>query len=249
MNRLRMLLVLVLSGLIPAGLVLAQTSPNFQNTNSGVIPIIIDANSSNFSIDGSVEPIVGSTNSPSFGLDTGSQANPGTTPTPPPPPPPSGGSGGGGGGGGGVPLPVETETGTGLGEPTILLDKLWTYKSSKTLSGSKTSDTAFVLLNGSANSVTYPNATTWERLIPLALGNNDVYLQATASGTASNVVHVIIRRRLIGDVNDSQYVDDIDLSMFTRHWKAFDRQSDFNEDGIIDDVDLSLLASHWNQRF
>jgi hypothetical protein len=39
------------------------------------------------------------------------------------------------------------------------------------------------------------------------------------------------------------------LSLFTRHWKTFDVQSDFNEDGLIDDVDLSLLASHWGKRY
>jgi hypothetical protein len=71
---------------------------------------------------------------------------------------------------------------------------------------------------------------------PLQLGNNLV---------GSTVVH----RRLIGDCNDNRVTDDIDLSLFTRYWKVYDRQGDFNEDGIIDDIDLSLFASHWLNRY
>ncbi len=58
-----------------------------------------------------------------------------------------------------------------------------------------------------------------------------------------------MRRRLVGDVNDSQYVDDIDLSLFSRAWGRSVPEADFNEDGLVDDLDLSLLASHWNRRF
>jgi hypothetical protein len=52
-----------------------------------------------------------------------------------------------------------------------------------------------------------------------------------------------------GDVNISRYIDDIDLSQFTRAWNKYTPFADFNEDGKIDDRDLSLLASHWKRRY
>jgi len=199
MKRLVWLLLWSGSVLIPTSFALAQsqTSPNFQNLDSSFVPVTVNAQSSHFSIDGSVEPIVGRGQSPTYIVESGSQGDAGVAAVVTPPP--SGGGGGGGGGGGPVYPPAPTSTAT-----TTLL-YVWVYRS------------------------------TYEG-VPLHLGDNLV---------GNTVVH----RRLIGDVNDDRLVDDIDLSLFTRHWKLYDRQSDFNEDGLIDDIDLSLFARHWFQRY
>lgn len=236
--------LLILAGLFPAGFVLAQSvsSTNFQNTDSMVLPMIINSQSSNFKIDGSVEPIVGTAQSASVKLEIGSQNPSGTYPVvvvPPPPPP----SGGGGGGGGGLPLSTSTPS-TGELLPTIDFHR-FTYKNTARLEGGRGVRDSQITMNGSSDGVGYPSSERWQRPLPLGLGDNDFYVQSD-NGTR---VYGMVRRRLIGDVNDSRMVDDVDLSLFTRHWRNFDFQSDFNEDGLIDDIDLSLLASHWGKRF
>ncbi|HVM90770.1 MAG TPA: dockerin type I domain-containing protein [Verrucomicrobiae bacterium] len=199
MKRLASVLLWITAVLIPWSFALAQsqTSAHYQNTDSSVIPMTISAQSAHYSIDGSVEPIVGVTQSNTYTAESGAQADPGTTPVVTPPTT----GGGGSGGGGPIPGPSSTTTPTATGTLTYV----WVYRSS---------------YNGT----------------PLRLGDNLV---------GNTVVH----RRLIGDVNDNRVVDDIDLSLFTRYWKSYDRQGDFNEDGLIDDIDLSLFASHWAQRY
>jgi hypothetical protein len=83
MRRFRAAALFLAASLLPGSIVLAQTqsSPNFQNSDSGVIPMTISAQSSHFSIDGSVEPIVGTADSGSFTLEGGAQGDPGTTPS------------------------------------------------------------------------------------------------------------------------------------------------------------------------
>jgi hypothetical protein len=236
---------LLACSLLPVHLASAQntSSTNFQNTDSSILPLIINTQSGNFQIDGSVEPIVGFTQSGSFELETGSQNPSGTTVIVAPPP---SGGGGGGGGGGGIPLPPSGPT----LEPAPTIDpRNWTYKTTALIQGSRGVAGADILLNGSDVAVVYPSEQRWERNLPLGLGDNVVQVQAKLGDRLSVVVTGVVHRRLIGDVNDDRVVDDIDLSLFTRHWKAFDRQSDFNEDGMIDDIDLSLLASHWGRRY
>lgn len=236
---------LLICSLLPVHLVLAQnaSSTNFQNTDSSILPLIVNTQSGNFQIDGSVEPIVGSAQSPSFRVESGAQTASGTTPPVIIPPTPGGGSGGGGGG---LPLP---QTGPRL-EPAPTIDSRdWTYKTTASVQGTRGVDGAAILLNGSDIGVIYPNEQRWERSLPLGLGDNLIQVQAKLGDRVSVVVVGTVHRRLIGDVNDDRVVDDIDLSLFTRHWRNYDRQSDFNEDGMIDDIDLSLLASHWGRRY
>ncbi|QQR60510.1 hypothetical protein IPH19_03810 [Candidatus Uhrbacteria bacterium] len=235
---------LLICGLLPIHLVLAQnaSSTNFQNTDSSILPLIVNTQSGNFQIDGSVQSIVGSVQSPSFLVESGAQSTSGTTPTVVVIPPPSGG----GGGGGGLPLP---QTGPRL-EPAPTIDpRDWTYKTTAIVQGSRGVDGAAILLNSSDIGVIYPNEQRWERSLPLGLGDNLIQIQAKLGDRVSIVVIGMVHRRLIGDVNDDRVVDDVDLSLFTRHWRRYDRQSDFNEDGMIDDIDLSLLASHWGRRY
>jgi hypothetical protein len=237
-------LVILLAGLAPVSFVLAQSvsSTNFQNTDSMVLPLIVNSQSSNFKIDGSVESIVGSAQSASVKLEIGAQNPSGTYPVViVPPPPPSGGGGGGGGGG----LPISTSTpSSGEVLPTIDFHR-FTYKNTARLEGGRGAIESLITMNGSSDSIAYPGPDRWQRTLPLGLGDNEFYIQSN-NGTR---VYGMVRRRLVGDVNDSRVVDDVDLSLFTRHWRNFDFQSDFNEDGLIDDIDLSLLASHWGKRF
>ncbi|MCE9585749.1 hypothetical protein K8R04_00310 [Candidatus Uhrbacteria bacterium] len=242
-------LVTILVGMIPAGLVLAEnaSSPNFQNTDSSIIPLIINTVSANFIIDGSVSPIVGTAASANLIVESGPQSDPGNPPVVIPPviPPPSGG----GGGGGGIPIPVPVPSGPLLEPPPTIDPRRWTYKSTAMVQGNRGVTNAEIYLNGSNVDIVYPNADRWSRVLPLGLGDNTLVLQSKQGDRASILVYGMVHRRLIGDVNDNRIVDDVDLSLFTRHWKAFDIQSDFDEDGLIDDVDLSLLASHWGKSY
>lgn len=246
----RFAIVLLVSLLLPAHFVLAQdsSSANFKNTDSSVLPLIINTQSGNFIIDGSVEPIVGRAQSASFTMEGGAQGSdgvPAVVPPPPPPPPPPSGGGGGGGGGGGTPIPI----GPPLEQVPTIDAKDWTYKTTALIQGSRGVAGSYILFNGSELQVVYTSESRWERLLPLGLGDNVIQVQAKLGDSLSALVNGSVHRRLIGDVNDDHVVDDVDLSLFTRHWRKFDRQSDFNEDGMIDDIDLSLLASHWGRRY
>ncbi|KAA0206822.1 hypothetical protein EDM68_00640 [Candidatus Uhrbacteria bacterium] len=228
----------------------SQSSANFQNTNPSIEVLVGEMKSSNYRISASVGVFTADTQSATYQLEAGAQGNPGSAPSTGPSPAPV--TGGGAGGGGAVFYDVfapSTTTGEALLPAPTLLARRWTYRNAVMLSGLRGSEEAEILVNGSAQGVTHPAPFSWERLLPLALGNNEVYVQARKDGLVSPVVYGVIRRRLIGDVNDSRRVDDVDLSLFTRHWNTFDEQSDFNEDGRIDDIDLSLLASHWNRSF
>lgn len=223
-----------------------QSSTNYQNANPSIESLVGEMQSSNYQISASVGVFTAETQSATYQLEAGAQGDPGSVPTPVAPP----ASGDGGGGGGGVFYDVFTPTTTtDLLPPPTLLARAWTYRNATTLSGLRGTEGAEILVNGSAQGVSYPTPVTWERLLPLALGNNEAYVQARKDSLVSPVAYGVVRRRLVGDVNDSRRVDDVDLSLFTRHWNAFDAQSDFNEDGRIDDIDLSLLASHWNRNF
>ena len=204
MRRFRVAAIVIAAVVMPGSMVLAQSqsSANFKNLDSSFVPVTMTAQSPNYALDGSMEPIVGLAQSGNFKVESGSQGEPGTTPTPPPP--------GGGGNTGGGNLGSSGEIPPTLGPPASTstctsINYAWTYRS------------------------------TWNGTT-LHLGDNLIGCS-------------LIHRRLIGDVNDNRVVDDVDLSLFTRYWKAYDRQGDFNEDGLIDDADLSLLASHWGQSY
>lgn len=234
------------------------TSPNFINSDSATVPAVFSAASPNFSVEASVEALVGNAVSPNFGLISGV---PLTTPpvvTPPPPTPPPAGGGGGGGGGGGPILPSAPPTttppvtppgGYTIPNPTLQY-RQYTFKSVQTVKGTYPKEATRIEVNGSSNGVTLFDPLSWKRDLPLFLGLNTVYVQAKDNGQGvSEIITGTIERILIGDVNRSRRVDDIDLSLFTRAWKTYTFFADFNEDGIIDDADLSLLASHWNASY
>lgn len=228
--------IVVLSGLTPALLALAQssTSSNYQGHDMGTVPAIVEASSPGYLLNGSIEAIVGETFvSPGY---QGGAGAPVPTSTPPViPPTPS--TGGGGGGTSNVKTPT-------------LRHRIWTYLPIGYLNGERGEAGAVILLNGSEAGIQYPSAMNWQKPShPLGLGNNAVSLRAQYGQQYSPMVESVMRRRLVGDVNDGQYVDDIDLSLFSRAWGKPVPEADFNEDGKVDDLDLSLLASHWHQSF
>lgn len=229
-----------------------QSSSQFKNVNPSTEVLVGETKSSNYQISASVGPFTGESQSGSFLVEWGAQGAAGSAPAPPPTPPPVIGGGGGGGGGSPIedafpPAPT-TSTVDELPRPS-LITRRWTYLNTTRIFGQRGVEGAEIFVNHSSQGVIYPTLLTWERLMPLGLGNNDLYVQSRFDDRMSGIVHGIVRRRLVGDVDDSQRVDDVDLSLFTRHWNAYDERSDFNEDGRIDDVDLSLLASHWNRSF
>lgn len=228
--------LVVLSGLSPALLVLAQSasSGNYQGENMGTVPATVEAASPNYVLNGSVEAIVGEgMTSPNYQGGAGAPV-PGGTPPPIPPTPSTGG------GSGGTPTVVS---------PT-LRHRIWTYLPVGYLDGLRGEAGAPIFVNDSEVGVTYSGPYQWQKPShPLGLGNNVLRVRAQYGDQFSPIAESVMRRRLVGDVNDSQYVDDIDLSLFSRAWGKSVPEADFNEDGLVDDLDLSLLASHWNRRF
>jgi hypothetical protein len=249
MFRRALICAIVLFGIGSAGFAFAtdQNSANYQNKDSTFAPAVFDATSPNFRVNGSLESIVGAATNLNFKVQSGVTLNETVPIPPPPPPPPPPPSGGGGSGGGGGTLPVSTSGTVGL--PTLEYPP-YTFKSSKTIHGTRDAASTQIWVNGSTDGVRYPDGLHWERDLPLFLGVNTIIVQAIGqNGARSAFVGGSIERILIGDVSRNHVVDDVDLSLFTRAWKVYTPFADFNEDGIIDDVDLSLLASHWGMSF
>lgn len=227
------------------------SSTSYQNFDSTFAPMMFNQSSPNFKMTGSVESIVGVGMSPSF-----STIRSGVPLTDPPlatTPPATGGEGGGGGGG---PIPGTPSgfapTGTtplGVTPPTLTF-RSPTFLSHQVIGGTMDSKSARVVVNGSSNGVAFLSSERWQLDLPLFLGNNAIYVYAEDTrGGRTATIYGEIERMLIGDVNRSRFVDDFDLSLFTRAWKTYNFFADFNEDGRIDDFDLSLLASHWGRSY
>lgn len=221
------------------------TSPNFQNFDSSFVPTTFNQASTNYQVNGSIEPIVQASVSPNFGIQHGVPLvdPPAPTPTPTPTPQPLGG----GGGGGVYTPPAATTTPPAVFVPPPTLNfKSPTFFSHRLIYGTRDVSIKTILVNGSSAGVKITAPISWERDMPVFLGYNDLYVQAQDSaGNKSATVYGRLKRMLIGDVNDNRKVDDTDLSLFTRAWHKYTFFADFNEDNVIDDLDLSLLASHW----
>lgn len=229
-----------------------MTSPNFKDFDSSFAPAAFSAASPNFTVNGSLEPIVDVSVSTNFTVQHGVPITDTSTPTPPPPPPPSGGGGGGGGSGGGPAASTGTQPVSGNIQGPTLEYRSPTFFSHQILSGKRAAETDLITVNGSSNGVSLLPELGWKSDLPLFVGYNDVRVQALGrTGGASSIIGGQIERLLIGDASRSKgptfhhVVDDVDLSLFTRAWKTYDFYSDFNEDTLIDDADLSLLVSHW----
>lgn len=227
----------VLFGIAPALFVYAQSgsSAQYQSFDMGTVPATVEASSPGYVLNGSVEAIVGEgLISPNYQGGAGAPVPQGAvTPSPNPTPSTIGGLGG-----------------LGDSRAPTLRHRIWTYLPTGFINGERGEAGAIVFLNDSTVGIEYSGALQWQKSAhPLGLGNNLLSARAQYGQQYSERTESIMRRRLVGDVNDSQYVDDIDLSLFSRAWGKSIPEADFNEDGKVDDLDLSLLASHWHQRF
>lgn len=224
------------------------SSANYSNFDSTFAPgANVNQASTNYKMDASVEWIVGNQSSANFSIPPGGVPFPDpSAPAPAPAPAPGGGGGGGGGGGAITPTPT-TSTPSGVTVPPPTLEvKTPTWKNHQVIGGKRDVTAAAIWVNGSKDGVKFIDPLRWKKDMPLFLGYNDLYVQAeTAVGNKSVVINGQIHRLLIGDVDTSRRVDDVDISLFSRAWRKYTFFADFNEDTLVDDVDLSLLASHW----
>lgn len=150
--------------------------------------------------------------------------------------------GGGGGGGGGAPASSDTD------EPVVsdeIAELEFTYESSFLLYGSMDSDVDEVTVDGSSEDVEYPDDESWSVAVSLSYGLNSFSLVAIDGSDESDETLYEIYRRLIGDVNQDDAVNDYDLSKFVGLWGGSSRSGDFNEDGSVDDYDFSMLVARW----
>ena len=154
----------------------------------------------------------------------------------------SSGGGGGGGGGGGAPASG------GVDEPSVseeIADLEFTYTSPFLLYGSMDSDVEEITVNGSSEDVELVDDETWNASLALSYGLNSFSIVAIDGSDESDETLYEIYRRLAGDVNQDDRVNDYDLSKFVRLWGGSSRTGDFNEDGDVDDYDFSMLVARW----
>ena len=152
----------------------------------------------------------------------------------------SGGGGGGGGGGSAV-------SGS-LDEPEVsdeIVDLEFTYTSPFLLYGTMDEDTEELTVNDDSSDVEFTDDDAWKVSVSLSYGLNSFTLVAIDGSTDSDETLYDIYRRLIGDVNQDDTVNDYDLSKFVALWGGSDRAGDFNEDASVDDYDFSMLVARW----
>lgn len=149
----------------------------------------------------------------------------------------AGGGGGGGSSGGGAP-----------DEPVVsdeIVDIEFTYATSFLLYGTMDTDTDQLTVNDESEGVEFTDDDSWEAMVSLSYGLNSFTLVASDDSEESDETVYEIYRRLIGDVNEDDGVDDYDLSKFVALWGGSSRAGDFNEDQTVDDYDFSMLVSRW----
>lgn len=155
------------------------------------------------------------------------------------------GGGGGGGGGGGAASAAPTK-------PTLfsnISSKTFSYKSSLTLSGTRDTTADSVEVNGKTTGVTLPSTTTWQAVVALAYGANTFQILAkNAGGTASETLTYAVTRRLAGDANGDNVINDYDLSKMASLWGSADAFGDYNEDGKVNDYDFSMMVARWGSK-
>ncbi len=211
---------------------LAQgSSANFQLNDDQVGPTTFQQSSGAFVIDGSIEPIVGSTGSTSFDSEVGAPTNPGSAATPTPEEP--------GGSTGYLPLPGLT-----VDQASCNI----AYGNLINLTGTKTPEIIYVFVQGSLAGVSFPTPYTWQKVVWLTAPSTTIDIFGrNAQNRNTAVINLNLELRRMGDINGDGVTNDYDLSLLARKWNARnDCATDLNRDGITDDYDLSLLASAWS---
>ena len=150
------------------------------------------------------------------------------------------GGGGGGGGGGGVYF-----INSPIFDPLI---NSFTYLVKPLIYGTKTTDATSIYINGLNEGITFPTVFRWQKNVPLAIGKNTVIVKACNGTTnCSSEISKVIYRRIVGDVNADNKVNDYDLSLLANQWLQNKPESDFNADKIVNDYDLSLMVAYWTR--
>jgi len=238
----RLFIYLLILLFIPNFVFADTASSNYQVKNEGAVPSIYEGTSSNYQLNASLEPVTsGDISSGSFSIEQGSpvsdQASDLTSPAEEPST-----------GGGGPPVIVSEEDVTEevicLPEMKINVAQEITYKSEINLSGRRFNTNSTVLVNESDINIKYFD-TNWLAKISLELGENHFILYERNICGISPKTELIITRRLTGDINTDNKVNDYDLSILAHNWQADWWEADFNEDSIVNELDLSLLVSAW----
>lgn len=150
--------------------------------------------------------------------------------------------GGGGGGGGGAPA-------TGAPDAPEVSDEIvdleFTYVASFLLYGGMDTDTDELTVDGDSDDVEFTDDDSWKVTVSLAYGLNSFELIALDGTKSSDETIYEIYRRLVGDVNQDDTVNDYDLSKFVKLWGGSSRSGDFNEDDTVNDYDFSMLVARW----
>lgn len=145
-----------------------------------------------------------------------------------------------------------TESRPDVNPPTLpsfddtLNNKQFTYLSALLFFGVKSADTT-VLVNDSLDGVTFPTDNRWQKTMSLQIGNNNVVIKSQNSNGISAGVSLTVQRRLVGDANNDNSVNDYDFSLLANHWNVAWPLTDFNEDGTVNDYDLSLMGAFWSK--
>ncbi len=146
----------------------------------------------------------------------------------------------------GVSSPTPTSA-ISIQPPTIDVVPAATYNSAVTLTGTKLANISTILINNSAQNVTFPTATTWRYTGTLTNGNNNFSIVARdASGNTSTPGTLTVALRRIGDINGDNVIDLVDVSMFGTDWRKTGNfthfLSDMNGDGVVNLTDFSVIA-------
>lgn len=128
----------------------------------------------------------------------------------------------------------------------------FTYSSKFVFSGGRVAG-ATLYINGTDSGVDYLPDNRWQKIISLSLGSNSLSVVARNNFGDSSSISITIKRRRVGDVNDNGIVNDFDFSLLANNWNTnwaeanFNRDDDERKDNIVDDYDLSLMAAFWTK--
>jgi hypothetical protein len=152
-------------------------------------------------------------------------------------------SGGGGGGGGGGSPAVGS-----VSDPEVsdeIADLEFVYSSDMLLYGDMDDGTDEFTVDGDSTDVVLVDDDSWQVSVSLAYGLNSFTLVSIDGSSESDETIYEVYRRLVGDMNQDDTVDDYDLSQLVGLWGDDDREGDFNDDGSVDDYDFSMMVARW----
>jgi hypothetical protein len=124
------------------------------------------------------------------------------------------------------------------------------FKSSFTLTGTKTSSVTHIFTNGTEIANPTYTATGWSGSVTLNSGANNISVVGKDdSGNSSDAVIVPVNLHTPGDANGDTHINGVDLGMLMSNWDSTDTntnyKTDFNSDGTVGAVDFSMMMSGW----